>query len=269
MAATDRFLQANGLRLHYVDFGGDGRPIVLQHGVTGHAWVWGGVAESLTSLGRVVALDYRGFGDSQWAASGDYSTDDLAADLGALVSELGADEVDLVGSSWGGLVSIAYADANPDRVRRLALVDVPISSTQAEEEVPPMTYDFANHEEVVAAERGAHPNAPDELIELAATRGTRPGEEGRLYRKRDPVFMRRWPFRADDRWSQLASLQMPVLVVHAANSFIPAEVAERMDTTAAQSSLVEIARSGHVVPMENPSALAEALVEFLSDRARS
>jgi pimeloyl-ACP methyl ester carboxylesterase len=62
---------------------------------------------------------------------------------------------------------------------------------------------------------------------------------------------------------------MPVLVVHAANSFIPAEVAERMDTTAAQSSLVEIARSGHVVPMENPSALAEALVEFLSDRARS
>jgi pimeloyl-ACP methyl ester carboxylesterase len=265
MGVRHHFLQANGLRLHYLDFGGSGVPIVLQHGVTGHAWIWAAVAEPLKSVGRVIALDYRGFGDSQWARASSYPTADHVKDLGALIDALGEDAVHLVGSSWGGLVSIAFASANQGKVRRLALVDVPPSSNQAEDEVPPMSYDFASHDEVVAAERAANPNAPDELIELVAAQGTRPGENGRLYRKRDPLFMQRWPFRNDDRWSELASLDLPILVVRAANSFIPREVAERMVKETTTSTLVEIERSGHVVPLENPSALAEALLTFLSD----
>lgn len=264
MGITHGFVEANGLRLHHVDFGGSGTPIVLQHGSTGHAWVWSGVADRLTEVGRVVSLDYRGFGDSQWSSDHAYTTDDLVADLEAVIDPLGASQVDLVGSSWGGLVSIAYAARHPGAVRRLALVDVAPSSTQGEDEVPPMAYDFADHAEVVAAERAANPNAPDEMIEIAATHGTRPGDGGRLYRKRDPYLMTRWPFRADDRWEELAGLDLPVLVVHAAQSFIPAEVAERVAKETG-GTLVEIDRSGHVVPLENPSALADALVSFLSD----
>ena len=128
-----------------------------------------------------------------------------------------------------------------------------------------MAYDFADHGEVVAAERDANPNAPDDLIEIAALHGTRPGEGGRLYRKRDPFFFRRWPFRADDRWAELGRLDIPVLVAHAADSFIPEEVAARMAKEIPHATLVEIERSGHVVPLENPSALARALTTFLSD----
>jgi pimeloyl-ACP methyl ester carboxylesterase len=62
---------------------------------------------------------------------------------------------------------------------------------------------------------------------------------------------------------------MPVLVVHAANSFIPRDVADRMTKQIARSSLVEIERSGHVVPVENPSALGAALTAFLSSWSRS
>ncbi len=222
------------------------------------------MAGSLTTVGQVIALDLRGFGDSQWSASGSYSTDDHVMDLAALVSSLGTDQVDLVGSSWGGLVSIAYAVGNRVRVRRMALVDVAPSSNQAEDDVPPMAYDFADHAEASAAERAVNPNAPDEMIEVAAAHGTRPGEGGRLYRKRDPLFLKRWPFRADDRWAELASLKLPVLVVRAANSFIPEDVTERMVKEAQDASLVQIQRSGHVVPLENPTALAEALVTFLS-----
>ena len=265
MGITHGFAHANGLRLHYVDHGDGGRPIVCLHGVTGGAWVWAGVADRLTSVGRVIATDLRGFGDSQWSPTEAYTTDDHVADLGAIVSSLGSDEVDLVGSSWGGLVSIVFAAANPERVRRLALVDVAPSSGQSEDEVPPMADDFADHAEVVAAERAANPNAPDQMIEIAALHGTRPGEGGRLYRKRDPFFLRRWPFRADDRWAELGSLRMPVLVVHAADSFIPREMAERMAGETPQASLVDVERSTHVVPLENPSALADALSTFLSD----
>ena len=265
MGVSHGFVHADGLRLHYVDYGGSGRPIVCLHGVTGHAWVWAGVADRLTGIGRVVATDLRGFGDSQWSAAASYSTEDHLGDLEAIVASLDVAEIDLVGSSWGGLIAIAYAAAHPDAVRRLALVDVAPSSNQGEEEVPPMTYDFATHAEVLAAERAANPNAPDETIEVSASQGTRPGDDGRLYRKRDPLFMRRWPFRADDRWSELASLKMPALVVHAANGFIPAELAERMAEQIPNATLVDIDRSGHVVPLENPSALADALFSFLSD----
>lgn len=265
MAISHGFVRAGAHRLHYVDFGGSGRPVVCLHGVTGHAWVWAGVADRLSSVGRVIATDLRGFGDSQWSADGSYTTEDHVGDLDAIVRSLGTDEVDLVGSSWGGLVAIAYAAANPGAVRRLALVDVAPSSNQPEDEVPPMAYDFATHDEVVGAERGANPNAPDEMIEIAASHGTRPGEDGRLYRKRDPLFLRRWPFRADDRWEQLGTLRLPVLVVRAADSFIPAAVAERIVETVPDATSVEVGPSGHVVPLENPSGLAEVLVSFLSE----
>jgi pimeloyl-ACP methyl ester carboxylesterase len=264
MGITHGFVHANGLRLHHVDFGGSGTPIVLQHGSTGHAWVWSGVADRLTEVGRVVALDYRGFGDSQWSADEAYTTEDHLSDLEAVVDSLGASPVDLVGASWGGLVSIAFAARHPGAVRRLALVDVAPSSPQREDEVPPMAYEFADHAEVLAAERAANPNAPEELLEIAAAQGTRPGEGGRLYRKRDPYLMKRWPFRADDRWEELAGLDLPILVIHAAQSFIPGEVAERVAKETG-GTLVEIENSGHVVPLENPSALADALVAFLSN----
>lgn len=258
------FYEASGLRLHALDYGGSGRPIICLHGVTAHAWVWSAVAEPMVSVGHVVAMDLRGFGDSQWSADAEYTTDDHVRDLGSLVTTLGADEVDLVGASWGGLVAIAYAAGNPARVHRVALVDVEPASAMAEDSVPLMDYDFASFEEVLAAERAANPHAPDDMIEIAASFGTRPGEAGRFYRKRDPYFLQRWPFRADDRWTELSSLGVPTLVVHAANSFIPADVAERMAKEAARGTLVEIADSGHVVPIENPHDLAEALVAFLS-----
>lgn len=265
MKVSHGFVHVNGLRLHYLDYDGAGRPIICLHGVTGHAWVWASVADALSRSGRVIATDLRGFGDSQWSTSESYTTDDHVADLDAIVSSLGADEIDLVGSSWGGLISIALAAKRPGLVRRLALVDVAPSSQQPEDEVPPMAYDFADHGEVVAAERAANPNAPDDMIEIAALQGTRPGEGGRLYRKRDPFFLKRWPFRADDRWAELGSLDMPVLVAHAADSFIPEDVAARMAKETPHATLVEIERSGHVVPLENPSALAGALTAFLSD----
>jgi pimeloyl-ACP methyl ester carboxylesterase len=65
----------------------------------------------------------------------------------------------LLGRRGGGLVSIAFATRFPNRVRRLALVDVAPSSNQPEDEVPEMAYDFANQREVVVAERAANPNA--------------------------------------------------------------------------------------------------------------
>src|SRR5205085_4220192 len=125
------WVEASGLRLHHLEHGTGDPPVVCMHGVTGHAWVWHHVARGLSER-RILALDFRGHGDSQWARDKAYTSAEHLADLEARLDALGESVVDLVGSSWGGLVAVAFAARNPERVRRLAIVDVEASFEQGE-----------------------------------------------------------------------------------------------------------------------------------------
>jgi pimeloyl-ACP methyl ester carboxylesterase len=65
--ATSKFVDLNGLKFHYLDYGSEGRPyLVLLHGLNGNAHAFDVVAPHLTASHYVVALDFRGHGDSQW-----------------------------------------------------------------------------------------------------------------------------------------------------------------------------------------------------------
>lgn len=260
-----RFVEINGLRLHMLDYGGDGRPIVCLHGVTGHAWMWHDVAPALTHLGRVVAVDMRGHGDSQWSRDLAYETSDHVADVRGLLDMIGTRPVDLVGLSWGGLVAMSVAAADPAAVRKLAIVDVPPSFGQAPEDVPPRPATFQTHAEAVGWERQANPNAADAMIEVMAAYGTRPAEGGTLGRKHDPSFLSRWPFRAGDHWDEWRSLEMPTLLVHGEKSFVlSADVAQQMVESLPGVTFARAPDAGHLVPVENPAFLAKVLAEFLA-----
>ena len=65
MSFTERTVKVNGITLHYLDWGpADAPPVVLLHGITGHARVWDHLAQRLAPGRRVLALDQRGHGDS-------------------------------------------------------------------------------------------------------------------------------------------------------------------------------------------------------------
>ncbi len=259
-----RFVVVDGLRLHLLDFGGDGRPILLLHGVVGQAWMWHDVAPLLTGVGHVLALDFRGYGDSQWSADRRYSTEDHASDVSGVATALGADSVDLVGFSWGGLVALALA-ASSSAVRRLAIVDIPPSSPLAETDVLALPNGFSSHAEAVEGERLLSPLASERMLDVMAAFGTRSTEAGRLVRKHDPLFLERWPFRTDDRWGELRAIDQQLLVVHAEQSrVLSADDAERMVAEARAATLARIPECGHLVPVERPQELARALVSFLS-----
>lgn len=259
-----RFVHAGGRRLHLLDHGGDGRPVLLLHGVLGNAWMWHDVAPALDGAGHVVALDLRGYGDSQWAASGAYSTEDHAADVEAVVEQLGEQPADVVGFSWGGLVGLALAVRRPELVGRLAMVDVPPSFAQGETEIPPLSGEYSSHDEAVEAERRLSPRAEQRMLDVMASYGTRPAPGGGLARKHDPVFLERWPFRRDDRWEELRDLRASLLVVRAGDSPVLAEdEAERMLAAAPDAALVQIPDCGHLIPVERPRELASALRTFL------
>ena len=253
-----------GNRLHLVDFGGPGHPVILLHGVTGHAWTWYEIATALNDRRRVLALDFRGYGESQWSAAYEYTTSHHVADLAAVIDEWGADSVDLMGSSWGALVAIQYAAENADRVGRLVVVDVEASFEQDETDLFPRPATYADDAEVRAAEAQRNPNASDEMIAVLAATGYSPTLEGRLAPKHDPFFFERWPFRSDDHWARLASITSPTLFVHAADSFVRGEVMAEMSAKISGSTLVEVSPSGHMVPVDNPGGLLDATRNFFA-----
>ncbi len=269
MSLTHRFVQARDLRLHLLDFGppDPGLPVlVCLHGVTGHAWAWAGVAEALAGRARVVALDQRGHGDSQWSVDHAYATNDLAEDLLAVLETEQFGPVNLVGLSWGGLVALRLAAAFPTWVRSLTVVDVPPSTTAAADAAPVRPYDFPDHAAVRAWERQANPHAPDAMIEAMAAFGTRPGGEGRLVRKHDPYFQTRWPFRDEDHWDAWRVLAVPTLLVRAEQSPVLDEAT--FDAMSAQVLGVQravVTDSVHLVPVEQPGVFAELVEGFVAN----
>jgi pimeloyl-ACP methyl ester carboxylesterase len=115
-----------GDRLHFLDWGGDGRPgIVLIHGLSNTAWSWSPVARRLAAARRVVAMDLRGHGLSD-APTGRYEPELLASDVIAVAEgsgALGAGGVVIAGHGFGGIVAAWAAAALGERCARLVLVD--------------------------------------------------------------------------------------------------------------------------------------------------
>ncbi|HEY6099366.1 MAG TPA: alpha/beta fold hydrolase [Anaeromyxobacter sp.] len=108
--------------VHYADFGGSGRPIVLVHGLGGSHLNWLPVGPRLAALGRVYALDLAGHGRT--ASRG--RTARVGANrrlLGAFLDEVAREPAVLVGNSMGGYLSIAEAAAEPAKVASLVLVN--------------------------------------------------------------------------------------------------------------------------------------------------
>ena len=117
----------NGIRMHYV-IGGKGDPVVLLHGWPQTWYEWHKVMPALAKNYTVIVPDIRGLGDSSKPASG-YDGNTTAEDIHQLVTQLGFNDIFLVGHDLGAFVSYSYAAAHPNEVSRLVILDVPIAGT--------------------------------------------------------------------------------------------------------------------------------------------
>jgi pimeloyl-ACP methyl ester carboxylesterase len=121
---TDRYLHANGIRLHYVEHGRSGPTLILLHGLTANAHSFDGlVAAGLAERMRVLAFDLRGRGESDQPDS--YSLADHAQDIVGALDALGLRRVIMGGHSFGGLLTFHLAANHPDRVIGCVVIDAP------------------------------------------------------------------------------------------------------------------------------------------------
>lgn len=125
-------LHANGLTLHAVAAGpADGPLAILLHGFPEFWYGWRHQLGPLASAGlRVVALDQRGYGQSDKPAGRQaYVLDTLADDVLGVADALGHERFAVVGHDWGGIVTWHLAGRNPDRIERAAVLNAPHPAT--------------------------------------------------------------------------------------------------------------------------------------------
>lgn len=274
--AEDKFQSAGGLRLHYLDFGGDSKPaLVCVHGLTGNAHNFDALARHLEARYRVLALDVRGRGDSEWGAPLDYNPQVYVSDLKEFLDGLGIARATLVGTSMGGIISMMFAGGYPERVERLVLNDIgpeiaPAGLQRIVAYVSEAPEHFDDLAAVAAYYRATYPPAAKlgeaELAEWVRW-SVKPAQGGGLAWKMDPA-VRRPPrggaaARPIDLWLHYTRVLAPILIVRGAESdVLSAETTARMLNVQRGARLVEVPGVGHAPSLVEPQALA-AIREFL------
>lgn len=125
-------IATNGIRLHALDWPGDGPTILCTHGLGYNAWLFGRIGARLSPRFRVVSLDLRGHGDSD-KPDGGYHYADQATDLRGIVDYLGAPPI-LLAHSHGGRIGLFAAAHDSTLFSRIILADTSLFRPQAESE---------------------------------------------------------------------------------------------------------------------------------------
>ena len=132
---VDRFVEVNGVRLNYLDWGGSGQSVILLQGAWGNAHVFDTVAPQLAREFRTIAYSRRGQGKSEIPAE-PFNLDVLVEDLRQVMDQFAIDRAHLVGWSNAGYVLTRFAVKYPERTRRLVYVDAHFEYSEAEPRVP-------------------------------------------------------------------------------------------------------------------------------------
>ncbi len=282
MARAGLTQQVKTLGLDTVRFwaGGQASPtqptLVLVQGFGADAlWQWTPQAETFAKTRRVIVPDLLWFGGSS-SSSRDFSLEHQATALLALLDALGERQVDLVGISYGGLVSFQLASVAPARVRKLVLVDSP-GCAYRRADLDAMLARFGKAD---ATELFVPRTAADVEVLLALAYERPPWTPGFARKQVLGELYTRW---AEEQRGLLESLTgsiesrpgcdqapaLPTLLVWGRNDAVfPLELGERLaKKLGARARLEVIERARHAPNLEHPAAFDALLAPFLDAEA--
>ena len=289
MEPQSKYVQLKDIRLHYLEWPGNGQPALLVHGSGLCAGTWEALAQSLASRFRVIAIDLRGHGDSD-KPDGHYTWPEVVGDLPNFMDALDLLEVLLIGHSRGGGVAALGGPQRPDRIWRMALMEPsinlgmqsrPVGITPAGENGRPAGNPLAeltrrrrvlwpNYDAVYAAWRRTETlkNWREDVLWAYIKGGTRMREDGRLELKCPPdveaqFYENRTP---DSLYATMPNITWPVLLLTTDNPRRqPAANPGYLALTRSSKDFrhVIIPGASHFFPQERPVEVEKAIWDFV------
>jgi pimeloyl-ACP methyl ester carboxylesterase len=249
------------VRVHYYA-GGSGSPVVLVHGLGGRSEDWANLMPQLVrDHHRVYALDLPGYGRSDWPPHAAYSIPQLSAAVGAFLDNRHLAQTDLAGWSMGGWVAMRLALDQPQRIRRLVILDS--AGTRFA-----FTWDTALFEPDTATKLTALDNL---LMPTAAPHvpGFIQRDIFRFVGKHGWVVRRNMESMltgADLLDGKLGALKMPMLIVWGKQDhIIPVSAGAAIHDAVPQSEFVVVDGCGHLAPGQCAAQVGPVFKGFLDE----
>lgn len=265
----------NGTEIVYEDHGAGDRPFVLVHGLTGFRDDFREQLPALAALGRTIVYDHRGHGDS--ANTGDaasYSFAQLVADLESLLDRLDIGACDLLGHSMGGMITLRFALARPQRVASLVLMDTAARAPDGMLRAPfaaagaiARSDGMATLATLLRARMAGEPDRPAAERRLEADWGEAFWERRwRRLTAMDPEAFATLTLELVDQpplTGQLAALRCPTTVIVGDEDVGFLRPSEELAAAIPGAELVRISDAAHSPQIENPAAWLAAIAGHL------
>ena len=280
---NDCYVELRGLPFHYRDWGGDGRQVLLLHGLASTCHIWDLVAPLLAEDFRIAAMDQRGHGQSAQVDDG-YDFAAVLGDAAAMIEHLGWQRPVVVGHSWGADVALELAVAHPESVSGLIFVDggtIDISGrpgwtlAQAREDMaPPIFTGFTPEMMRERVESGGRfgPNAPPETTEavLANFRVLEDGTIQSNLRRENHlrIIDALWDHKPFELYPRLQCATLLLPARQATPDAIERrsrreDAIARAESLLPRSKTVWLEDSIHDVPLQRPALVADTIREHI------
>jgi pimeloyl-ACP methyl ester carboxylesterase len=266
-------IQANGVRLEYLDWGGHGPPLVFLAGLGDTPYIYNDLAPEFRSRFHCLGLTRRGFGGSAQPESG-YELDNLVQDAASFINALRLRNVTVVGHSFGGTEAIRLSELHPDMIRRVVLLDTayvpfPESSEKALATLPslvgfPMsgvTQSLSNFREF---QKWAHRNVWSDAAEANLRQQVVVKDDGSIMQRTPPRVAA--AIQKDQAAWNITRIPVPALLIFAHPLIADSLSQAKMDGESAveirkASDEIEDARRGQIEALRRDSLKAR-IVEY-------
>jgi pimeloyl-ACP methyl ester carboxylesterase len=270
-------LHTNGVRLHYLDWGGNGGPIVLLHATGFLGRIYKPIIEELKRIGHVYTYDQRGHGDSGTPVDGVYSWDHTVNDLKGFLETMGLSGVRGIGHSAGGTAIGVLSGMHPELISRAVLMEPVLfdetvtvgSPDDLRERTLKRKRSFDSLEAMFTnfASKPPYDTWRKAILHDYCVYGTRPTVAGRRKLKCDPLVEAQFygAAREFDGLERLLRSEQPLLVMIGERSDSPAiQVADKISKGLKRGRVVKFPDNSHFLPMEDPDTVARMAIEFFS-----
>ena len=257
-------------RMAYTEWGAPdaARTLVCVHGLTRNGRDFDTIAAALEDGYRVICPDIVGRGRSDWLRDGtQYQNPTYLADLVTVLARAGANEVDWLGTSMGGILGMLMASMPGSPIKRLIINDVgPFLPKPALERIASYTGTAPDFDDIGVLEaylREVHApfgDLTDQQWRHMAEASSREVDEGKVALAYDPAIgdnFRAGPLGDVDMWGWWDAIHCPTLVLRGESSdLLLSEHSEEMTRRGPKAELVEITGCGHAPALMDPEQLA-------------